>query len=1335
MSIQQDSGNPSIETWDKVAENYNIEIDPSEKKLAEEIAGIFLSLGVKDNISILELGAGSGHLSAILSQQGFNVTLVDFSQKALEKAKDCFDNYGVTGTFIKDDIMLMNFIEPKYDIIWNSGVMEHFDDENLKKALIGIKRKVNKYFIFFVPNPKSYSYIINRYKHMKEGNWSFGTEYLREDYEDIIKLAGFEILHTRYIGEGFTKDQLNMVYGNEKVSAYFDELAQYKMIPDNERYLIGYILVPQNKSNLAQPEILFKPERITEYKTAVFDLVAQLNGLKDQLNSREEYLKEKQRLIDDLEINLHNQAIAISSLESLLKEKEVYLRKQEELNGKLHQEMNILRQEMNMLRQEKDTLSQEKRVLQQINDQAKAKILEFNSTKAFRILHFFKRTKYQLIKGLTTDKKEYMSWFLKKIMHRAILEDNRFNPLFHLLQILNYSYYSEFPEENTKNVNLNKNETNILSFEKCYSERQEYFRQILNQTLSEESLQIIDILNHRAFKGIVVYPSAVHWEPIQRPQQFLIELGERGYLCFFCDQSNEEFKIEEKYQNVFIINKEEMLLPVLRNKFIIVLCTWLIQKAWIDMVHNKFIWYDILDKIEFFHLYDVNMKKSHDLMVNEADFVSYSAKRLKKYAINRENVQYLPNACRIEDFKINNDSDIPQDMKKIVTKYGIVLGYFGAIEEWFDIDLICELASKHPDWAIALIGKIGIDSIEFDYDNIFLLGQKPYNTLYSYAQYFNVGVIPFIVNDLTNHVSPVKFFEYASLGIPVVSTNIEEMKQYESEWVRLASNVDEFETQIQECLTKDVNSIAKIQGLELAKNNHWKNRIDKFEWYIQRNSQAWKVFSNVKTNDAVAIMSATFLDFNGRNFYSGGAERYLLDISDICNKQGLTVQIYQYGNSTWMRRFRNIDVISLSTGEFTADQLSLKAIKSFNRAFYELTQQSTCLNIYSAFFEAWPIAATPSIGISHGVSWDNPSSDFKSGMQFWEQNKRFIESVNMCDQIISVDTNTANWFQTINYNLGKKIQVIPNYVDLDEFRPREVYLEPRDKVIILYPRRLYAARGLYIVLEVLDDILEKYPFTEFHFVGKGFKEDTNYVMTKQKKWGNRVQWASYAPEEMMKAYQQADISLIPTLYSEGTSLSCLEAMACGNAVIATRIGGLTDLVIDGYNGYLIEPSATALKYALESLLQDTCKMNLFKEKSVSVAAAFSKIRWVKQWQTILRDNMRAIKVMEANKKGSLLEFYLSKDYIQNETVGQFIISLLIGGHLIYIRTKDQLNSGSFGRIQWVQWEEENLSVPDIVFADEKIVSEVAKRIDIIINKEWLNKFKDDPLFYIRQLKR
>ncbi|UKI57385.1 MAG: glycosyltransferase [Clostridium sp.] len=86
-------------------------------------------------------------------------------------------------------------------------------------------------------------------------------------------------------------------------------------------------------------------------------------------------------------------------------------------------------------------------------------------------------------------------------------------------------------------------------------------------------------------------------------------------------------------------------------------------------------------------------------------------------------------------------------------------------------------------------------------------------------------------------------------------------------------------------------------------------------------------------------------------------------------------------------------------------------------------------------------------------------------------------------------------------------------------------------------------------------------------------------------------------KKMNEIYKKTDISLIPTIYSEGTSLSCLEAMATENIVISTRIGGLCDLIIDNYNGYLIEPTEEDLYNKLKYVLDNYDKQEIIKKKS------------------------------------------------------------------------------------------------------------------------------------------
>ncbi len=333
--------------------------------------------------------------------------------------------------------------------------------------------------------------------------------------------------------------------------------------------------------------------------------------------------------------------------------------------------------------------------------------------------------------------------------------------------------------------------------------------------------------------------------------------------------------------------------------------------------------------------------------------------------------------------------------------------------------------------------------------------------------------------------------------------------------------------------------------------------------------------------------------------------------------------------------------------------------------------------------DAWPLAASPSIGISHGVSWDNPYCEFDNAVAFWIMNQRYIEGAKACEELVSVDTNSANWFQTVDFSLGQRIKLIPNYVDLSVFKPARDYLKKKGKTVILYPRQLYSARGLDLVLEIMEDILARYPQVEFHFAGRGGEEDIDQVIKKQAKWGERVKYYPLSLEEMPQAYQAADISLIPSVHSEGTSLSCLEAMACGNGVIATRVGGLSDLVINNCNGFLIDPRPENLKEAIISLLEDHEQLLLFKKRNPEVAKAFSKTLWRNRWKALLQ-NKADKNTAGLKKRGHAVQVILADEAVDYNKLGVFVTKLLSQGDLVYIRAAAVPGPDlSFGRIQWL----------------------------------------------------
>lgn len=470
-----------------------------------------------------------------------------------------------------------------------------------------------------------------------------------------------------------------------------------------------------------------------------------------------------------------------------------------------------------------------------------------------------------------------------------------------------------------------------------------------------------------------------------------------------------------------------------------------------------------------------------------------------------------------------------------------------------------------------------------------------------------------------------------------------------------------------------------------------------------------KVIANYNNKDNITAKAATFFDYDGSNYYSGGAERYLVDLHEVCKNLGYNMDIYQNANFPYMRKFRNINVIGMKAKDMPINY-SLEYITEQSKNYSCMTKYFSKLHIYSAFYECFPYCSSPSIGISHGIAWDNRECVKTNGIDFWNRNYRMIESAFMCDKMVSVDTNTANWFQTIDFNLGnQKIKVIPNYVDTNEFKPQND-LKKKDKIVITYPRRLYEPRGMYLLLNIVDKLFKEYKNIEIHFVGKGFDEDVNKIKEKMKKYPNRLFCYSSTPEKMNEIYKKTDISLIPTIYSEGTSLSCLEAMATENIVISTRIGGLCDLIIDNYNGYLIEPTDEDLYNKLKYVLDNYDKQEIIKKRARESAETFNKNNWAQKWKNVIK----TFNIKSKSQTISLVEFYVNDIENLRQEIFDKIKEELMKNQLIYIRSKKQveLDNISCGLLQLVPFDEEVVSKAKKIYVDKNIKKKIEREEEI-----------------------
>jgi glycosyltransferase involved in cell wall biosynthesis len=142
---------------------------------------------------------------------------------------------------------------------------------------------------------------------------------------------------------------------------------------------------------------------------------------------------------------------------------------------------------------------------------------------------------------------------------------------------------------------------------------------------------------------------------------------------------------------------------------------------------------------------------------------------------------------------------VPEELAKLSRP---VIGFFGLVADWVDLELIRFLAFARPDCSFVLIGKIdtGTESLR-GLANVHLLGKRDYSQLPGYCKGFSVAILPFAINALTIAANPLKMREYLASGLPVVSTAIPEAQRLGS-LVQIGETNQQFLEQIEELLAE-----------------------------------------------------------------------------------------------------------------------------------------------------------------------------------------------------------------------------------------------------------------------------------------------------------------------------------------------------------------------------------------------------------------------------------------------------------------------------------------------------------------------------------------------------
>jgi glycosyltransferase involved in cell wall biosynthesis len=179
---------------------------------------------------------------------------------------------------------------------------------------------------------------------------------------------------------------------------------------------------------------------------------------------------------------------------------------------------------------------------------------------------------------------------------------------------------------------------------------------------------------------------------------------------------------------------------------------------------------------------------------------------------------------------------LPSDIKKVPRP---IIGFIGAISSYkLDFDLIKSIASSRPEWSIVLIGPRGEGEKAVDlsplkrYKNIFYFGPRRYEELPGYLKAFDVCILPCAINDYTQAMFPMKFFEYLASGKQVVTTDLPSLREFKS-FCKVAETPKEFVGKIEDCLRED--SATQIRKrIDLAKRYSWERRLEEISTLIQR---------------------------------------------------------------------------------------------------------------------------------------------------------------------------------------------------------------------------------------------------------------------------------------------------------------------------------------------------------------------------------------------------------------------------------------------------------------------------------------------------------------------
>jgi len=254
-------------------------------------------------------------------------------------------------------------------------------------------------------------------------------------------------------------------------------------------------------------------------------------------------------------------------------------------------------------------------------------------------------------------------------------------------------------------------------------------------------------------------------------------------------------------------------------------CLSLVQHAyWLDLARelpNMRLVYDCMDHHGGFDEISPDMLARENELMREADLLVVTSQWLyqETRALNPHTV-IVRNACEYGHFATPAEPCFQDERKRRI------IGYYGAIAEWFDLELLEAVARKFADCLVLMVGNdtVGAATRLKHLDNVRFTGEVPYDALPFYLTAFDICLLPFQVIPLTLATNPVKVYEYLSAGKDVVAIDLPEMAQFQG-LVRTASDHEGFLDQVAQALAAPPDAELVARRRQFASEQTWEHRV------------------------------------------------------------------------------------------------------------------------------------------------------------------------------------------------------------------------------------------------------------------------------------------------------------------------------------------------------------------------------------------------------------------------------------------------------------------------------------------------------------------------------